>query len=180
MKYFWKHVEKCQKRRKLREIVWLNLWLRSASLDRVGDVALPQIDHEYRRKSMTPTPTSKSEVFGLIAKGNCFFALNSNQIGITKFFFKPPSLLKWFLPQITWAKRIFLYRQKNEMNFFANKYKMEKKEWIGKKGNEIKEVKACSLVPLMDKIYCPGSNWFQDISAHTWNLHMNILYLLSH
>ena len=76
---------------------------------------------------MTPTPTSKSEVFGLIAKGNCFFTLNSNQIGITEIFSRT-SLLKRFLPQITWAKRIFLYRQKNEMNFFANKYKMEKKE----------------------------------------------------
>ena len=86
----------------------------------IGDVGLPQIDHEYRRKSMTPTPTSKSEVFGLIAKGNCYFALNSNQIGITEIFSRT-SLLKRFLPQITWAKRIFLYRQKKKVEFFANK-----------------------------------------------------------
>ena len=141
-------------------------------MDRVGDVALPQIDHEYRRKSMTPTPTSKYLVW--LLKVTAIFTLNSNQIGIT---FQERHFWSDFYPKLHGQNVYFCPGKKMKWIFLPISTKWKKKEWIGKKGNEIKEVKACSLVPLMDKIYCPGSNWFQDISVHTKNLHMNILKL---
>lgn len=146
-------------------------------MDRVGDVALPQIDHEYRRKSMTPTPTSKSEVFGLIAKGNCYFHIKFQSNWNHGNFFQERHFWSDFYPKLHGQNVYFCPGKKMKWIFLPISTKWKKKEWIGKKGNEIKEVKACSLVPLMDKIYCPGSNWFQDISVLTKNLHMNILKL---
>ena len=82
-------------------------------LEQIGDVAIAQIGHEYRRKSTTPTPTLKSEVFGLIANGNCFFALNSNQIEITEIFFKNVMFIVIFTPNHMGKTYIFVLAKKS-------------------------------------------------------------------
>ena len=47
------------------------------------------------------------KVFGLIAKGNCYFALNSNQIGITEIFFKNVTFEVIFTPNYMGKQNVY-------------------------------------------------------------------------